>query len=205
MVIEDLLNELIDYISTSGREEDAANAKERFFSDAGGLLDDENSYDTRVASFLEWYVFDRSMGGKTIFEEFIEGLPEGRKKELFQRLRGNVRSIFDVRKVEAKGIHLRDLRDGRKYFAECEEDAMIFEKGNIIDARLLPCDGGYHLSRSYVFHPPEARKFIIAALREAESRGEINGTINTLAVMSLKVEKYRSYKVEMVYGVKAKG
>lgn len=198
-MIQDLLDELIAYVSESGREGEIGRAKELYFQSTGGLLGYEDSYDRRAGAFLEWCIFDRSVGGKTILEEYSESIDDDDRKKIFLELRKSIRSIFEVRKVQKNVIQLKDLKDGKKYFAANDDMADILKKRNIIEGRLLPYDGQYYLSGSCVFHPEEARKFIVSCLQEADSRGDLNSAINLLSIMSLKLEKYRDYKVERVY------
>ncbi len=73
-MIQELIDELISYISVSGREEEVARVKSDYFSQAGGLSGDEYSYDMRMGTFFEWYLIDRRLGGTSILEEYLESI-----------------------------------------------------------------------------------------------------------------------------------
>ena len=198
-MIQDCIDELIEYISTSGRENDVGMAKEAYFREGGDIFGDEESYDMRVGTFLEWYVLDRSLGGMTLIEEYIEKVTDADKKEYFESMRNSFRSVFEIRKVEKKGIKVINLKDNSKYLALCSDSTDIFKKGNLLETRLFPFNNECYLSRSYIIHPPEVRKFIVACLKDGVERNDLHFAINSLANMSLKWEKYRNYKVEDIY------
>ena len=90
-MIQDCIDELIEYISTSGRENDVGMAKELYFRGAGGIFGAEESCDMRVGIFLEWYILDRSLGGKTLIEEYIEKVTDADKKTDTQKVVLNVK------------------------------------------------------------------------------------------------------------------
>lgn len=202
MIVQELVEELTAYITESGREKDVAAATVDYYRDSGALFGDEENYDMRVANFLEWYIFDRTVGGKTLLEEFFEGIEDGERKKLFEDLGRGVRTVFELRKADEKMVHLRDLRDGKRYstIPTCGVEGL--SKGDIIDARLFCLKNQYYLSGSYIFHPPNMKKFITSLIKEADGRQDLNSALRMLANMSLKWERFRNYHVEDIYTVK---
>ena len=198
-MIQDLLAELTDYLSQRGLEEDLAEAKAAYYKDAAGLFGDEQSYDMRIANFLEFYIFDRRMGGVTVIEEFILRISDDEKRKAFQELGQGVRSIFGIKKVSKDSISFKDLKDGKKYLALTLTGVDGFNKGAIVDARLLPQNNHLYLSASCLFHHEGSKKFITAMIKDAYKRRDLTAALTTLANMSLKWEKYRNYKAEDIY------
>ena len=201
-MISDLITELTEYISTIGKEDDLISAKKAYFKDTAGLFGDEDCFDARIANFLEWYIFDRRMGGLNLLEEFIKNIEDDDKKALFQELAGGVRSIFEIKKISKKAMTFKDLKDGSKHVAIVSFGVDGFKKGEIIDARLLPQNDQLYLSSSYIFHHGGSKKFITAMIKDAYEREDLSSALTTLANMSLKWEKYRNYKVEDIYKTK---
>ncbi|MBE9504816.1 MAG: hypothetical protein IME96_11640, partial [Proteobacteria bacterium] len=198
-MIQELLAELTDYLSQTGREEDLAEAKATYFKESGGLFGDEQSYDMRIANFLEWYIFDRRLGGSTLIDDFIIAISDDEKRKAFQELGQGVRSIFEIKKVSKDSISFKDLKDGKKYVALALTGVDGFNKGAIIDARLLPQNNHLYLSSSCLFHHEGSKKFITAMIKDAYKRQELTAALTSLANMSLKWEKYRNYKAEDIY------
>ena len=202
-MLQELIDELIDYISKSGREEDVAGAKEEFFKDAGGLFGEEDSFERRIGAFLEWYIVDRRMGGGSVLEEFTAKVDDEDKKRDLLTIKESIRSIFEVTKVYADKVYLKDLDGGRKYYVFVPGDMNFFKNRNIIETRLFPFNKHYVLSKYYIFHPEKMKKFIAARLKDAAERHDPGTTINRLANMSLKWEKYRNYRIEEIYKVRS--
>lgn len=201
-MIADLISELTEYISIIGKEDDLVSAKKTYFKDTAGLFGDEECFDTRIANFLEWYIFDRRMGGINLLEEFIKDIDDEDKKKLFHELTRGVRSVFEIKKISKDTITFKDLKDGNKYVAFVPSGVDGFKKGEIIDARLLPQSDHYSLSASYLFHHGGSKKFITAMVKDAYGRKDLTSALTTLANMSLKWEKYRNYKAEDIYKIK---
>ncbi len=201
-MINDKMDELVAYISSSDREGEVAKAKAEYFKEAGGLFGDEDSYHMRIGCFLEWFVLDRQAGGKTLVGEYVGKMDEGEKKAAFKALENSIRSLFEVRRVDAGGLHLRDMKDGKKYRALSTGMLEMFKKGNIVEARLFPEEDLYYLSPSCIFHPEKVKKFILAEMKKAVLRDDIGTALNTLSVMSLKREHYSNYDLGRIYKTK---
>jgi len=104
-VIQTLIDELVSHISKDEYRSDLARAKSVYFKNAGaGLFGDEESYDMRITAFLEWYIFDRSIGGKTVLDRYTEEITDSGKRAAFLGLAEGIRSVFQVKKVEKSSI-----------------------------------------------------------------------------------------------------
>lgn len=198
-MIQDLINELIAYISGEEKQKEIAAAKEAYFREAGGIYGEEDSYDMRIGTFLDWYIFDRMAGGKSVLEEYLETMEDVARKEEFQKLRENRRSIFEIKKINKEGLYLRDLKDKKKYFARTADFIEGLKKGNLIETRIFPFEREYFMSPAFIFHPEKAKKYIIKSLRDGEFLNNLGQVIISLANKSLKWERFRNYKVEDIY------
>ena len=198
-MINDMMDELVAYISDSGREGEVATSKGEYFRDAGGLFGDEDTYPMRIGAFLEWFVLDKQTGGKTLIEEYLGKMEDEERRAAFSPLEHSIRSIFEVRRVDADGLHLRDMKDGKKYRALSTGVLEMFKKGCIVEARLFPEGDRYHLSTSCIFHPEKVKKFILAEMKEAAISDDMGPLINRLSAMSLKRERYSNYDLARIY------
>lgn len=198
-MIQQLIDELISYISESGREEEVARVKEKYFWKVGGIFGEEDSFDMRMGTFFEWYIIDRRLGGKSILEEYSETTKDENKKNELLSLRDSVRSIFEVTGSREGRINLRDLKGKKKYVAMTPWGDPYFRKKTLLEVRLLPEDDKFIMSQSYIIHPEKVKKFIVSSLKVAELSKDEDRIINALSIMSFKWEKYRKYKIEDIY------
>jgi len=218
-MIRSYFDELVGFISGDGGEQDLAMAKKRFFHSAGGLFGDEDSFDERIGAFLEWYVFDRRIGGRTKLELYAQSLEDIKKREEILDLGGSIRSIFKILKVtgpgtaggglfsrhripiknEFGGLYLKDLKDRKKYLTLSMHRLDGFKRGDIMETRLLPHKNMIFLSNYHIFHPREAKKYIKKRLKKIDASNTTGNVITELSNMSLKWERFRNYKVSDIY------
>lgn len=198
-MIEELIDELISYISVSGREEEVAKVKDDYFSQVGGISGDEDSFDMRMGTFFEWYLIDRRLGGTSILEEYAASIVDGNKEAQFLNLRNGIRSIFEVTGSYEDRLNLRDLNGKKKYVAMTPWGNPYFRKKNLLEVRLIPEGDKFIMSQSYVIHPESVKKFIVARLKEGALCKDKDRIINALSIMSFKWEKFRKFKIEDIY------
>jgi hypothetical protein len=201
------LDELYAFASQDAMKASLLRAKAEFFAGAGEVLEDDRSFEQRMAMMLDYFVFDRSLepGGRTPVEVYVD-LQKGKRTPLdVQRLSGftkTTHSLFEVRKFLKEGVRLRDLL--------ASGDVDIFErrklaglnKGDIFDARLLPFDGKVVFSTAFCFHPVGAKPNILKEIKRRKAQ-ELNPPAQVflwgLCRMALKVERYRNVAVENIY------
>ena len=199
-MIKERIDELVEYISSSGREADVAKVKEEYFRENAGIFGDEESYDMRIGAFLEWYMIDRRIGGKSLLEEYAETIDDSEKREGLLSLRDGLHSIFEVTSVYDDRVYLKDIIGRKKYIVMSPYANKFFKNKNILDCRIFKYDEKrYTMSESYIFHPEKAKKIIVSKLKEAAAMDKIGPLLNSMANMSIKWERYRNYRVEDIY------
>jgi len=199
-MIKERIDELVEYISASGREADVTKVKEEYFRENAGIFGDEESYDMRIGSFLEWYLIDRRIGGKSLLEEYAESVDDPEKREKLLSLRDGLRSIFEVTGTYDDRLYLKDMIGGKKYIVMSPDANKFFKVKNILDCRIFKYDEKrYTMSDSYFFHPEKGKKIILSKLKEAAAMDKVGTLLNSMASMSLKWERYRNFKVEEIY------
>ncbi len=199
-MIKERIDELVEYISASGREADVAKVKEEYFRENAGIFGDEESYDMRIGAFFEWYLIDRMIGGKSLLEEYAESIDDSEIREGFLSLRDGLRSIFEVTSVYDDRVYLKDLIGKKKYVVMSPYANKFFKGKNILDCRIFKYDEKrYTMSESYFFHPEKAKKIIVSKLKEAAAMDKVGPLLNSMANMSIKWERYRNYRVEDIY------
>lgn len=201
------LDRLTAYASVEGRKPDLLAAKAEYFKLTGEVFDEDKSFEMRMASFLEWYLFDRRLPttGKTPAQEYLEQMTPGASPEEIAAYRGfteTVHGLFEVRKIGKQLVKLRELYSGRDYEVTERRQIAGLEKGDLIEARLIPSEGFLLFSLAFCYHPREASKLILKEVKRRKKK-EPERTPEDLtwdcARRALKAERYRQIAVEKIY------
>lgn len=200
------LDALIAFASADRFKEELLKAKAEYFAGTGEVFEDDRSFEMRMASFLDYYVFDRVLPepGRTPAQLFLEEAKDLPPEELAVR-RGLIEtkhSLWEVRKLAKDMIRLRDLFTGKDTDVYERRQPAGLKKGDVIEARLIPLDGRLLFSPAFCFHPAEAKKPIAKELKrlKKERPGFVpREFIWAAAKMRLKCERYRNIAVSDIY------
>ncbi|HTS79881.1 MAG TPA: hypothetical protein VMH40_04725 [Myxococcaceae bacterium] len=201
------LDQLIAYASSEERKPDLLAAKTEYFQRTGEVFEDDKQFEMRMASFLDFYLFDRRRGGtgRTPAEEFLEArAAAGDAAELaaFRSFTETVHGLFEVRKIKPGMVRLRELFGGKEFEVTERRHTVGLEKGDILEARLVPFDGALLFSTAFCFHPREAVK---AIKKEVKRRKKVMPDAPPVqltweaAKRALKADRYRQIAVDKIY------
>lgn len=193
---------------TEGREEELLKAKAAYFDQTGEVHEEDRSFEGRMASFLEHFLFDRPLDtlGVPPAAAFLEAegatlLPEDR--DAFQAFTRTVFGVFEVKKLGTRlGLRVREIVSRESYEILERRELVALSRGDILNARLVPLRGEHVFSGSFIYHPREARKAILdEAKRRRKREAETSSAplASELAKMALKLERYRNVSVENIY------
>lgn len=210
MTLAELHEKLMAWATADPRQEELLRARRAYFDQWGEPHEDERSFEARMNGMLDYYLYDHRPGGGeySTLELFLrDQAPAYASDELarFRALGKAVHGLFEVRKIRpGESIRLRDVFT-REDLEVTERRVMAgLEKGDLLEARLLPHDGQLHFSGAFLFHPREVRKQVLAEAkkrRKAAGRGpvDVKGFLAQLSRMAQKLERYRNVKVESLY------
>jgi hypothetical protein len=197
-------DELIAFASAEPRKEDLLAAKAEYFKLTGEVFEDDQMFELRMASFLDYYLFDRKspLTGKTPAEELLEQKHAGADGPLYRPFTETVHGLFEVRKIGKGVVRLRELFS-EKDFEVTERRQMVgLEKGDILEARLIPHSGHLLFSHAFCYHPRVAAKAIKKEVKRRKKH-EPNRAARELtweaARRAVKVERYKQVPVERIY------
>lgn len=201
------LDRLIAFASADDRKEDLIAAKADYFLKTGEVHDDDKSFEMRMASFLDWYLFDRpARDGRTPAAAFFDARQaDGADAEELAAFRGfteTLHGLFEVRKLGKGLIRLRDLYTGKDYDVTERRQVAGLEKGDVIETRLIPFGGNLWFSSAFLFHPREGAKALAKEAKrrkKKEPERDPREIIWDASKMALKVERYRQIAVEKIY------
>ncbi len=163
--------------------------------------------ESRLAAFVDWYVFDRPRGEGKLPPAQAFVAEEGQKLHpselpLYRGFTETVRGLFELRKAPKKErLRVRELCTEKEYEVFERRQMAGLEKGDIFEARLVPFQGQLFFSPAFCYHPRAARKPILAEVKRRRKAGHLNAPalLNTLLAMELKYERYRNVAVEAIY------
>lgn len=205
------LDELIAFGSTEARKPELLSAKGEYVRLTGEVYEDDKSFEQRMASFLDYYLFDRkgSRTGKTPAQEFYEERSRSGdgSAEAYRGFTETRHGLFEVRKLGTGMVRLRELFSGKDSDVTERRHMVGLAKGDIIEARLIPFGGHFLFSGAFCYHPKAACTAIRKEVKRRKKK-EPDRSPEELAwecaKMALKVDRYRQIAVEKIYDFEQK-
>src|SRR5262245_5924983 len=162
------LDQLIAFASAEERKPDLLAAKAEYFQRTGEVFEDDKQFEMRMASFLDHYLFDRKRpeSSRTPAEEILQvRVAAGDESELaaFRSFTETVHGLFEVRKIKPGTVRLRELFGGKEFDVSERRQTVGLEKGDILEARLIPFDGTLVFSSAFCFDSRAATEAIRTA------------------------------------------
>ena len=192
--VDEALRTLFDYAGRPEWAEELAQARKEFFALVGAPLPGEALEELRLASLVEWFIFDRRLAGPdcTPVEEYVRlhaSELSGDVVAVFQGFPRAVHSVFEVKKRTERGTYLLDLYSGVKY-KEARRVPMTLGKRDMVELRLVPVNNQWFATDGLCVHPYLARKAITRRLKEARKKGQpLDPLLWKLMAMNTKFER----------------
>ncbi|WP_342374107.1 hypothetical protein NVS55_22160 [Myxococcus stipitatus] len=206
------LDQLIAFGSVESRKADLLDAKAEYFRLTGEVFEDDKLFELRMASFLDFYLYDRvsPLTGKTPAAEFYEhrlanAPPE--ESNAFRSFTETVHGLFEVRKLGKGLVRLRELYSGKDFDVTERRHIAGLETGDILEARLIPFGGHLLFSSAFCYHPKVAVKPIKAEVKrrkKKEPQRAPNELVWECARRALNMDRYRQLAVEKIYDFEQK-
>jgi hypothetical protein len=214
MTLAQLHERLLSWATAEARKDDVLAARREHFERYGEPHEEDRSYEVRMNRMLDHYLYDfRPAGGTgTTLERFMEGEGSALSPDelrAFRDLAENVHGLFEVRKIAEGQVRLREAFTGADHDVTERRQVAGLEKGDLLEARLLPFGGALFFSGAFLYHPREARKPILAEvkrLKKAAGKGgrpEVKAFLAQLSRMAIKLERYRNVRLESIYDFSA--
>ena len=201
------LDQLTSFGSEEPRKADLLTAKAEYFRLTGEVFEDDKLFELRMASFLDYYLYDRvsPLTGKTPATELYEQRTQSAAPEeanAFRSFTETVHGLFEVRKLGKGVIRLRELSSGKDFDVTERRTIAGLESGDVIEARLIPFGGHLLFSAAFCYHPRAVVKAIKAEAKRRKKKEPQRPTQELVwdcAMRALKAERYRQVAVEKLY------
>ena len=201
------LDQLTAFASQESRKPDLLVAKAEYFRLTGEVFEDDKVFELRMASFLDFYLYDRTspISGQTPAAELYQlrlhdAPPE--EANAFRCFTETVHGLFEVRKLDKGLVRMRELFSGKDFDVTERRHVAGLEKGDVLEARLIPFAGHLLFSSAFTFHPRVAVKAIKAEVKRLKKKEPDRPPIEFVwecARRALNVERYRQLAVEKLY------
>jgi hypothetical protein len=209
MTLAELHEGLLAWATAPGLGDRLMAARRDHFARHGEPHEEDKSFELRMNGLLDFYLFDHRDGaGPTTLDLYLQA--EGQRlapeaAAALRELEGNRHGLFEVRRIQPGRVVLRDVFRGDDHEVAERRQVAGLEKGDLLEARLLPFDGQLHFSGAYLYHPREARKLVLAEVKrriKAAGRGgrpDVEAFLAQLSRMAFKLERYRNVRLESIY------
>jgi len=164
-MIRDTLDDLLAFAAKSIPPDQILETKKYYQKETGEIFEDDKSYNTRMALFLEWYLFDNYVTekSKTVLEVLIDENREtwpSEKLENIQSIAETIQGLFLVKTIKDKEVKVLNLFTDDPYIVQEKESRLIFRKNDLFQGRIIFFEEQYYFTGNYCFHPKPTHKYI---------------------------------------------
>ena len=164
-MLREILEQLFEFAAKAIPSDQILEAKKAYQKETGEIYEDDNSYNSRMALFLEWYLFDDYITEKsqTPLEILIEENPDAwnsDKLEIYKSIPKSIQGLFLVKKIKDETVKVLNLFTDETYLAQEKDSRLIFGKNDIFQGRLIFFQEQFHFTGNFCFHPEKTHKYI---------------------------------------------
>ena len=164
-MIQEILEQLFEFAAKSISDEQILAAKKTYQMETGILYEDDKSYNSRMALFLEWYLFNNCApkSSKTVLEVLLENNSEEcntDKLKIYKSISKSIQSLFLIQKVHEDRVKAINLFNDEIYLVQEKDSRLIFKENDIFQGRIIYFQKYFHFTGNFCFHPKKSHKYI---------------------------------------------
>jgi hypothetical protein len=202
------IDRLITFVSGPDFQAELQTAKREYFEQTGEVFETDDAFEMRMASFLEWFLFDRKLSTQPLtpaelyLERSMQTVDE-QDRIVLRNFAHTVHSLFEVGKLKPDTMHMKDLFSGKSHPVFERRKPVGIDTGDIVEARLiLTPDNKLMFSPAFCFHPREAKKAILKLVKAHKKAGlDVQSMLFKLSYLRLKVDRYKHVTADKIYGL----
>ncbi len=206
MNFESTIEKLLTHFTSPKYALEVAESKREFFEEAGILDEGSSSFESRMAQFLDWYVFTRELSSVhlTPVQLMVEKPAyevDSSERPIYEALAQTRHSLFEFIKLRGRDVYCLDLFKDKKITLKDSQVVVGFNEEEIFEGRIIPYQGNQYFTQGFCFHPPEVKKFILKEIKkvkhlEVTQQEEL---MFRLMKMRYRHEQYKHIRVEFIY------
>ena len=164
-MIQEILEQLFEFAAKSISDQQILAAKKTYQMETGLLYEDDKSYNSRMALFLEWYLFNNCApkSSKTVLEVLLENNSEEcntDKLKIYKSISKSIQSLFLIQKVHEDRVKAINLFNDEIYLVQEKDSRLIFKENDIFQGRIIYFQKYFHFTGNFCFHPKKSHKYI---------------------------------------------
>ena len=164
-MLQEILEQLFEFTAKSIPDEQILAAKKNYQMETGTLYEDDKSYNSRMALFLEWYLFNNCApkSSKTVLEVLLENNSEEFNTDqlkIYKNISKSTQSLFLIQKVHEDGVKAINLFTDEIYLVQEKDSRLIFKENDIFQGRIIYFQKYFHFTGNFCFHPKKSHKYI---------------------------------------------
>ena len=203
-MFRETLEQLFEFAAKAIPSDQILEAKKAYQKETGEIYEDDNSYNTRMALFLEWYLFDDYIVGKsqtpleTLIEENTDAWSSD-KLEIYKSITKSIQGLFLVKKIKDEKVKVVNLFTEETYLAHEKDSRLIFRKNDIFQGRLIFIQDQFHFTGNFCFHPEKTHKYVrqeIKVINEAQA-GDRKDLVNIKKRLLKENKNFKNKEAEI--------
>ncbi len=154
-----LLEKVLSHYTEGDFYQNLLQAKEDYFSKTGKAFEEDEDYESRMASFNDWYClqYQPDDTGRTFFQQYT--LEHSVLPELIQAINDVNHSLFEYTGTSFRGQHvLKDILHDNKLTLAKEHSSPSMVKGDLFIGRTTLFKDEFYLFNGLRMMPKEAKK-----------------------------------------------
>jgi len=189
-MIKDSIDYLIKIATNPPYSNNILAARQEYQKYAGDIFDDDKSYESQMALFLEWYIFDRiePAHDQTVLELIINN-GKGETLDPLKNINefiSHIHGLFIIKKIKDHSVKVINLFGNKQYDVVEPSGKLYFSKNSIFEGRLLTYENSYYFTGNFCFHPEGSKKFIKSETKKIFSLQKIN--VKELKLQNIKLK-----------------
>ena len=189
-MIKDSIEYLIKIATNPPYSNNLLAARQEYQKYAGGIFDDDKSYENQMALFLEWYIFDRiePAHDQTVLELILNN-DKGETLDPLKNINefiSHIHGLFIIKKIKDHSVKAINLFGNKQYDVVEPSGKLYFSKNSIFEGRLLTHENSYYFTGNFCFHPEGSKKFIKSEIKKIFSLQKIN--VKELKLQNVKLK-----------------
>jgi hypothetical protein len=164
-MLKEILEELFEFAAKTFPSNQISKAKKAYQKETGEIYEDDNSYNSRMALFLEWYLFDNYIIEKSktpleiILDEYSIFL-SNQKENNYKIFTKSIQGIFIIKKIKNETVKVINLFTDETYLVQEKDSRLFFRKNDIFQGRLVFFQEQFHFSGNFCFHPEKTHDYV---------------------------------------------
>jgi hypothetical protein len=206
-MLRDLLEQLFEFAAKTFPSEQILEAKKSYQKETGEIYEDDNSYNSRMALFLEWYLFDNYIIEKSktpleiIIDEYSIFLSTERI-ENYKNFTKSIQGLFIVKKIKNETVKVINLFTDETYLVQEKDSRLFFRKNDIFQGRLIFFQEQFHFTGNFCFHPEKAHKYVKQEVKlinkaQFQDRNNLSKIKKNLIIENKNLEK-KEAEIELI-------